>query len=419
MWRVVAMAVAIAVGLFPSPAAGSSAWGSPRYGDPPGWCTNHSDMWTAKIVTNDPLVGMNPERDTFYGFHPNPGYDDWYGYFYGDFRGTAGDASGWVRLLHEDYPNHYHWNFADNGWAVHGHAKQYIAYYNWTFGGECGIGRYGSASPPPYMADQYGYPVVDIYVDSVPPPAPRPEVLRISTNSVAFTWNPVVDVGAGAGADYFVAGMDHYTSWVTMNDSSQPRQLLETVEPRTVTQAGMSPLDVACVHVQAFDRVQNASPEQVKCSRALAAPPMPRWTELAARVVANPAGIGLVGLDSWFWLDPAPHAVTIHEINGGIDYAITATPVSATWNFGDGGIADLAGASGYGRPYPQPSSITHVFEAHTQDGFIVRASVRYAVTWTASMAGRSPETHPMGMFVQTALPLRYPVKQAQPELLRI
>ena len=419
MWRVVAMAVAIAVGLFPSPAAGSSAWGSPRYGDPPGWCTNHSDMWTAKIVTNDPLVGMNPERDTFYGFHPNPGYDDWYGYFYGDFRGTAGDASGWVRLLHEDYPNHYHWNFADNGWAVHGHAKQYIAYYNWTFGGECGIGRYGSASPPPYMADQYGYPVVDIYVDSVPPPAPRPEVLRISTNSVAFTWNPVVDVGDGAGADYFVAGMDHYTSWVTMNDSSQPRQLLETVEPRTVTQAGMSPLDVACVHVQAFDRVQNASPEQVKCSRALAAPPMPRWTELAARVVANPAGIGLVGLDSWFWLDPAPHAVTIHEINGGIDYAITATPVSATWNFGDGGIADLAGASGYGRPYPQPSSITHVFEAHTQDGFIVRASVRYAVTWTASMAGRSPETHPMGMFVQTALPLRYPVKQAQPELLRI
>ena len=413
------MAIGMAMGLFPSPVLGSSAWGSPRYGDPPGWCANHSDMWTAKIVTNDPLVGMNPERDTFYGFHPNPGYDDWYGYFYGDFRGTAGEASGWVRLLHEDYPNHYHWNFADNGWAVHGHAKQYIAYYNWTFGGECGLGHYGSGSAPPYMADQYGYPVVDIYVDSVPPQTPRPEVLHVSTNSVAFTWNPVVDVGDGAGADYFVAGMDHYTSWLTMNGSSQPLQLLETVEPRVVTQAGMSALDVACVHVQAFDKVRNASPEQVVCSRALATPPMPRWTELAVRVFANPAGIGLVGLDSWFWLDPAPRAVTIHEINGGIDYAITATPESATWDFGDGGVADLAGASGYGRPYPQPSSVTHVFEAHAQDGYIVRASVRYAVTWTASMAGRSPETHPMGMFVQTALPLRYPVKQAQPELLRI
>jgi hypothetical protein len=124
MWRALAMAIGIALGLFPSPVVAGSAWGSPRYGDPPGWCTNHSDMWTAKIVTNDPLVGMNPERDTFYGFHPNPGYDDWYGYFYGDFRGAAGDASGWVKLLHEDYPNHYQWNFASSGWAVHGHVKQ-------------------------------------------------------------------------------------------------------------------------------------------------------------------------------------------------------------------------------------------------------------------------------------------------------
>jgi len=269
------------------------------------------------------------------------------------------------------------------------------------------------------MADQYGYPVVDIYVDSVPPQSPRPQVLRVSTSSVTFTWDPVVDLGDGAGADYFVAGMDHYTSWVTMNGGSEPLQWLETVEPRVVTQAGMSPLDLACVHVQAFDKVQNASPEHAVCSRALATPPMPRWTELAARVAVNPAGVGLVGLDSWFWLDPAPHSVTIHEINGGIDYTITATPESATWDFGDGSVADLAGASGYGRPYPQPSSITHVFEAHAQDGYIVRASVRYAVTWTASMAGRNPETHPMGMFVQTALPLRYPVKQAQPELLRI
>jgi len=362
---------------------------------------------------------MNPERDTFYGFHPNPGYDDWYGYFYGDFRGAAGDSSGWVRLLHEDYPNHYQWNFASNGWAVHGHVKQYIAYYNWTFGGECGIGRYGGWSPPPYMADEYGYPVVDIYVDSVPPQAPRPQVLRVSTDAVAFTWNPVVDVGDGAGVDYFVAGMDHYTSWVTMNGSSQPLQMLSTAEPRIVTQAGMSPIDVACVHVQAFDKVQNASPVRVACSRALATPPMPRWAELAVRVAANPAGIGLVGLDSWFWLDPAPHVVTVHEIRGGTDYAITATPVSAAWDFGDGGVADSAGASAYGRPYPQHSSITHVYEAHNQAGYRVRASVRYAVTWTASIAGRGSEAHPMEVFVQTAVPLLYPVEQAQPELLRI
>jgi hypothetical protein len=419
MRRLAAIGVAAAVGLFPSPVVAGSAWGSPRYGDPPGWCTNHSDMWTAKIVTNDPLVGMNPEHDTFYGFHPNPGYDDWYGYFYGDFRGAAGDASGWVKLLHEDYPNHYQWNFASNGWSVHGHAKQYIAYYNWTFGGECGIGRYGNGSPPPYMADEFGYPVVDIYVDSVPPPAPRPAVLRVATDSVAFTWDPVVDMGDGAGADYFVAGMDHYTSWVTMNGTTQQLQMVSTIEPRIVTQARMSPGDVACVHVQAFDKVGNASPERAACSRALAAPPMPGWAELAVRVAANPGGIGLVGLDSWFWLDPAPRVVTIHETSGGTDYAITATPVSATWDFGDGRGADLAGASAYGRPYPQPSTVTHVFEAHSQPGYRVQASVRYAVSWTAAGPGRDVETHPMGVFVQTAVPLRYPVEQAQPELLRI
>src|SRR6266852_4399252 len=165
MWR----AALVAIGF-----AGSSAWGSPIYGDPPGWCTAHSDMWTTTLVTNDPLVGTNPERDTFYGFHPNPGYDDW-----------------------------------------------------------------------------YGYSVVDIYVDAVPPQAPQPRVSRVTADSVSFTWDSVVDIGDGAGIDYFVAGMDHYTSWLTVGGGSQRLQLLSTPEPRTITQSGMSPLDIACVHVQA------------------------------------------------------------------------------------------------------------------------------------------------------------------------
>lgn len=117
------LSIAVTIALQPAPVIAGSAWGSSRYDDPPAWCTKFSDMWTATVVTNDPLVGTNPEQDTFYGFHPNPGYDDWYGYFYGDFRGTPGDSSGWVRLLHENYPRHYHWNFATNGWAVHGHAN--------------------------------------------------------------------------------------------------------------------------------------------------------------------------------------------------------------------------------------------------------------------------------------------------------
>ena len=419
MRRLAALAIGIVLGLLPSPAAASSAWGSSAYGDPPGWCTNHSDMWTATVVTNDPLVATNPERDTFFGFHPNPGYDDWYGYFYGDFRGRSGDASGWVKLLHENYPNHYRWNFAGNGWSVHGHAKEYIAYYNWTFGGECGLGRYGGGSPPPYMADQYGYPVVDIYVDSVPPQNPRPRVSRISASSVAFTWDPVVDRGDGAGADYFVSGMDHYTSWLTLDGRPGRLQLLSTPEPRTVIQTGMSPMDVACIHVQAFDRVQNASSEEVACSRAQGTPPMPEWNALVVSVAANPSRVGLVGLDSWFWLVPSPAAVTVHENDGGIDYAITATPISTSWNFGDGGTFLIAGPPGFGLAYPRESSITHLFEAHNQDGYAVQASVRYALTWTATIARQRVGPYPMGALVRAALPLTYPVEQAQPELLRI
>src|SRR5207253_11381406 len=59
--------------------------------------------------------------------------------------------------------------------------------------------------------------------------------------------------------------------------------------------------------VQAFDRVQNASPETVACSKARGTPPMPSC-DLAVRVAANPARIGLVGLDSWFWLRSEEHA---------------------------------------------------------------------------------------------------------------
>ena len=111
--------------------------------------------------------------------------------------------------------------------------------------------------------------------------------------------------------------------------------------------------------------------------------------------------------------------MTVHEIVGGIDYAISATPVSARWDFGDGSRADIAGASAYGAPYPRHSRVTHVFEAHNQDGYLVQASVRYVLTWTASIAGRSEGPYPMGELPQPMTSLRYPVEQAQPELLRI
>jgi hypothetical protein len=417
MRRWLALVVGMVLGLCPVNAAAISAWGSPGYGDPPGWCTNFSDMWVATVVTNDPHVGANPERNTFYGFHANPGYDDWYGYFYGDFRGSPGDASGWVKLLHENYPDHYHWNFATNGWAVHGHAKQYIAYYNWTFGGQCGLGSYGNASPPPFMADQYGYPVVDIYVDSVPPNPARPRLADITTSSVAFTWDPVDDRGDGAGKDFFSSGMDHYSSWLTLNGSAGRLQLASTARPRTLTQLDMKPRDTACVHVVAVDKLQNASAEQVACAGPLAPPPMPDWSGSDSHVVANPTAPGLVGLDTWFWLAPTPAPMTVHETYRGIDYVVTAVPTGADWNFGDGAGARHLDASGYGLAYPQPSSVAHTYEAHDQAGYRVTASIRYEVTWQASIHDRVVGPSALGTVILDTRPLQYPVRQAQPELI--
>ncbi len=391
-----------------------SATGSTGYGDPPGWCTRYSDMWTQAIYTRDPLVGTNPERNTFYGFHPDPGYDDWYGYFYGDFRGVPGDRSGWVKLLHEDYPNHYSWNFASNGWAVHGHAKQYIAYYNWTFGGQCGMGRYGSAYPAPYMADQYGWPVVDIYVDANAPYPPAPRVVAATPDSVSFTWDPVADQGDGAGPDFYESGLDHYTSWVTI-DGGPPLQLANSPMPRTLVQAVPHGHD-ACVHVIAEDRVFNRTADQSTCARALTPPPMPDWGPLAAAVKANPAPPGLVGLDSWLWLDPAPAAETFTETVDGFDYFVTATPVGATWDFGDGDVASYGTAAGFGVAFPLQSPVTHMFQAHSRLGYAIGAMVTYRVSWSAKVGATWVGPYPMGSIDRAAVPLVYPVEQAQPEV---
>jgi len=406
--RLTSALAAAVLAMWPAPA------GAAGYGDPPGWCTRYSDMWTSTVVTNDPLVGTNPERNTFYGFHPDPGYDDWYGYFYGDFRGRPGDSSGWVKLLHENYPDHYFWNFATNGWAVHGHVKQYIAYYNWTFGGQCGIGSYRSLAPPPFMADQYGWPVVDIYVDSVPPYDPQPRVAAATAYSVTFTWDPVADRGDGAGPDFFEAGMDHYTSWITTGSSSALLQLASTTSPRLLTQA-LASNQTACLHVQAFDRLRNASAERVVCGQALLPPPMPAWSA-AMQVAAAPSRAGLAGFATWFWLAPAPQPLTVAETYAGLRYAVTAMPVGAKWDFGDGGQADFSNGGGFGLAYPAPSAVRHVFETDDQAGYQVGATVRYDVTYTALIGGTSFGPNPLGSIDLPAFPLTYPVQQAQPEL---
>jgi hypothetical protein len=74
-------------------------------------------------------------------------------------------------------------------------------------------------------------------------------------------------------------------------------------------------------------------------------------------------------------------------------------------------------SSGFGRAYPQESSVTHAYQAHSQAGYAVRAVVRYDVTWSAMAGDRSFGPYPLGSIEIPARPLVYPVEQAQPELI--
>jgi hypothetical protein len=268
------------------------------------------------------------------------------------------------------------------------------------------------------MADQYGYPVVDIYVDAVPPFDPKPYVATITSSSVAFTWDPVADRGDGAGRDYFASGLDHYVSWLTVGDRVGRLQLATTSAPRTISLSGVAPGESACVHVVAVDRVQNSTADQVTCASPLVAPPMPAWRAPDIAVTANPSGVGLVGLDTWFWLAPEPATLTVDETDHGTQYVVTAIPVGANWDFGDGSSGTSStDIAGFGRPYPQQSSVTHMYQAHSHAGYAVQAIVRYDVTWSALTGGRTFGPYPLGSIDLPARALVYPVQQAQPELI--
>ena len=109
-------------------------------------------------------------------------------------------------------------------------------------------------------------------------------------------------------------------------------------------------------------------------------------------------------------------AATVHKTFDGIDYVVTAAPLDASWDFGDGIGENFGDSSGFGLPYPQVSPVTHVYEAHDESGYRVKAAVRYLVSWTASVNGRSAGPYSLGTVTIDARPMVYPVQQAQPEL---
>ena len=111
-----------------------------------------------------------------------------------------------------------------------------------------------------------------------------------------------------------------------------------------------------------------------------------------------------------------PSTLTVDETYEGSDYVVAATPIAASWDFGDGSSEQFSDSSGFGQAYPDSSSVTHTYQAHSQHGYGVRAVIRYDVNWTAVVGGRRFGPYPLGSIELPAHPLVYPVEQAQPEL---
>ena len=298
---------------------------------------------------------------------------------------------------------------------MHGHAKQYIGYYNWTFAGQCGFGWWWGANPPPYMADVYGNPVVDIYVDSVPPEPPAPRALSLTPGSVTFGWDAVSDRGDGAGADYFAIGMGHYRSWLTIGGGG-PQQAADSDAPRRLTADGLGAGQSACVHVIAYDRLQNATPEQQACAQVLPPPPPPSPPPAPA-IEVSPAAPGLVGLETWYWLSPAPSALSADLSLDGYRYRLTSAPISVAWTFGDGSTSALDTPAGVGLAYPARSPVTHTYERHSAGGYPLTATVTWSVSWSVLSNGAWFGPYQLGSQASPAATLNYPVRQAQSELL--
>ncbi len=108
----------------------------------------------------------------------------------------------------------------------------------------------------------------------------------------------------------------------------------------------------------------------------------------------SPAGQGLVGLPQWLWVGPGGWLPLSQRTSAGPVWAqVTARPVAARWDLGDGSPALLCAGPGavYDRARPaagQATSCSHTFlrssAAEPAGTFMVTVTVSWSVSWVGS-----------------------------------
>jgi hypothetical protein len=116
----------------------------------------------------------------------------------------------------------------------------------------------------------------------------------------------------------------------------------------------------------------------------------------------NPPNNAVVNLPTWLWVDAALwHPYVVSATVGAVTATATATPISVTWNLGDGGSLECAGpGTAYRTDLPssaQQTSCSYVYQmtslgqpspdGNPNDGaFRISATVAWQVVWTAQGA---------------------------------
>jgi hypothetical protein len=143
------------------------------------------------------------------------------------------------------------------------------------------------------------------------------------------------------------------------------------------------------------------------------------------RLEASPSASGVTGLDSWFWLDPAPQPRQLSVSLGAETVTVTAEP-EIEWRFGDGeGVSGGAGVR-YQPGRAPAEAILHVYQTRCLAGdqgrnpFVLAScgaggyGVAASVIWRISYEGTGPVAQSGALPARTTVAsIAYPVREAR------